>query len=418
MGVLMINWISPFSMASTICGRPSWSLRIGFASIPARANHCCVAAVARREKTALLQASGQFGRFRFLCIDHREQGRARGGQGLFGGILGFVEGQAGGPGEAEDLSCGTHFGTEDRINLGEHVEREDRFLDPVIGRFDLREVFFLELFPEHDAGGDAGHGEAAYLGNQGDGPGGAGIGLENVNRVVADSVLDVHEADHVHGFGDPLGIVANGFNVFFRDIDRRQDTGRIPRVDAGQLDVFHDGGNKSVGAVGDGVGFTFQGVLEEAVHQDRPVGSDPDGGFHVLAEHGLVMDDFHTPAAEYIRRAHHEGIAETSGNGYGIFGRYRHVRGRHGNSQGIHDGAEAVAVLGQVDGFGARSENRDAGRFKFAGDIQGRLAAELTDHSLRFFLLINAQNVFHGERFEIELVRGVVIGGDGLRGCS
>ena len=33
----------------------------------------------------------------------------------------------------------------------------------------------------------------------------------------------------------------------------------------------------------------------------------------------------------------------------------------------------------------------------------------------RLLLLVNAQHVFHGERFEVELVGDVVVGGDGLR---
>jgi hypothetical protein len=54
-------------------------------------------------------------------------------------------------------------------------------------------------------------------------------------------------------------------------------------------------------------------------------------------------------------------------------------------------------------------------RFQFRGDVERCLTAELDDHALGFFLLVNAEHVFHGERLEVELVRGVVVGGHGFR---
>ena len=39
----------------------------------------------------------------------------------------------------------------------------------------------------------------------------------------------------------------------------------------------------------------------------------------------------------------------------------------------------------------------------------------LDDHPFRLFLFVDAQHVFHGERLEIQLVRGVVVGGHGFR---
>ena len=59
-------------------------------------------------------------------------------------------------------------------------------------------------------------------------------------------------------------------------------------------------------------------------------------------------------------------------------------------------------------------EDLDPGRGQFTGDVQRGLPAELDDHPFGLLLFIDAQDVFHGERLEIELVRGVVVGGDGL----
>ena len=49
------------------------------------------------------------------------------------------------------------------------------------------------------------------------------------------------------------------------------------------------------------------------------------------------------------------------------------------------------------------------------GDVQGRLAAELDDDAFGLFFFIDAQHIFDGQRFKIELVGGVVVGGNGFR---
>ena len=49
-------------------------------------------------------------------------------------------------------------------------------------------------------------------------------------------------------------------------------------------------------------------------------------------------------------------------------------------------GAEAAAVLGQVDRVDRRAEQRHAGLLERAGELQRRLAAELDDHALRALL--------------------------------
>ena len=49
------------------------------------------------------------------------------------------------------------------------------------------------------------------------------------------------------------------------------------------------------------------------------------------------------------------------------------------------------------------------------GDIERRLTAELDDDAIGLLLFINAQNIFHRQRFKIQLIRGVVIGGNRFR---
>ena len=48
------------------------------------------------------------------------------------------------------------------------------------------------------------------------------------------------------------------------------------------------------------------------------------------------------------------------------------------------------------------------------GDVERRLAAELDDHPLGLLLLVDAEHILDGQRLEVELVGGVVVGGDRL----
>ena len=54
-------------------------------------------------------------------------------------LLGLEEGLAGGSGDSENLAGGTHLRSENRVNLLEHIEGEDCFLDAVVRNLALAE---------------------------------------------------------------------------------------------------------------------------------------------------------------------------------------------------------------------------------------------------------------------------------------
>ena len=161
------------------------------------------------------------------------------------------------------------------------------------------------FLPEHDLGGELGHRDVADLRDQRDGPRAARVGLEDVDDIPGDRVLDVHQADDVQRDGDLARVVADGLQVQRRDADRGDDAGGVPGVDARQLDVLHDRGDEGVGAVGDGVGLGLDGVLEELVDQDRALRRHVDRREDVVPQHLLVEDDLPSRA----RRARRRGAA-------------------------------------------------------------------------------------------------------------
>ena len=62
-----------------------------------------------------------------------------------------------------------------------------------------------------------------------------------------------------------------------RDADGRNHAGRVAGMDAGQFDVLHDRRNKGVRAVRDCVRLGFDGIFQELIDQNRPVGRDAHG---------------------------------------------------------------------------------------------------------------------------------------------
>ena len=66
--------------------------------------------------------------------------------------------------------------------------------------------------------------------------------------------------------------------VFFlvQTRERRNDASAVAAVNAGFLDVLHDGADHGGLAVGDAIDIDFGGIFQEAIHQDRALGADLD----------------------------------------------------------------------------------------------------------------------------------------------
>ena len=75
---------------------------------------------------------------------------------------------------------------------------------------------------------------------------------------------------------------------------------------------------------------------------------------------------------------------------------------------------EALAVLGKVDCVVRRAEDRVAGRLDRARELQRRPAAELDDDACGTLAIADGEHGLRVERLEVETIRGVVVGGDGL----
>ena len=312
--------------------------------------------------------------------EHSAFGREEG----TGSFLALVVSEGVVVGKAEHFAGGAHFGAENRVHLRELVEREHCFLGAVMVELLVLELEVFELGTEHQAGSEAGHLRVTDLGDQRHRAGCARVSFEDEHLAIFDSVLHVHEAANVEGFGNLPGVILDGCQVFLGDGHRRDDAGGVTGVDTGKFHVFHHGRDVNVFAIAQSVGFAFQSVVEEAVDEERTVRGHAHGLRHVFAEHVFVVDDFHAAAAKHEARAdHHRVAADLLDASEGFVDVRGHAAFRHRDAELVHHLAEQVTVFGDIDGIDARTENLDAFVAQSAGDVQRGLATELHDHASR-----------------------------------
>ena len=160
-------------------------------------------------------------------------------------------------------------------------------------------------------------------------------------------------------------------------------------MNAGQLNMLHDSRYKGVGSVTDGICLTLHRVMQETVNQNRTIRSHSYRCTHIFLQALRLMDNLHTTAAQYIRRTHHNRITDALGN----FQSFLHINGhtclRHGDIQLLHDGAELIPILCQVDDLRAGSQNPNSILFQICCQIQWRLSAELGNNTYRLLLLVD-----------------------------
>ena len=184
---------------------------------------------------------------------------------------------------------------------------------------------------------------------------------------------------------------------------------------ARQLNMLHNGRDKGVGSVADGVCLTLGGMMQETVDKDRAVRGHAYGCPHIFCHAFRIVYYLHAAAAQHIGGAYHDRIADLLGNGQSLVYIHCHACLRHGDLQLLHNSAETIAVLCQIDDLRAGAQDAHAVLLQIRRQVQGRLAAELGDDAHRLLLFVDAQHILQGQRLEIQLVGGVVVCGNRLR---
>ena len=211
--------------------------------------------------------------------------------------------------DAHHLAGGAHLRAEQRVGAGEAVERQHGLLDRDVAPYGSSgRPMRRELLAEHHPAGELGQRQAGGLGHERDRPRRARVGLDHVQVLAVDAVLDVDQADHAEREREVLAWpVRISSSISVPSECGGSTQARVARVDAGLLDVLHDAADPDVLAVADRVDVDLDRVLEEAVEEDlalRP------GALEVVGEHVRVVDELHRAAAEHVARADEQREAD------------------------------------------------------------------------------------------------------------
>ena len=316
--------------------------------------------------------------------------------------------------QTQHLAGGLHLGPQVGIDVVELFKGKDRHLDGAVGRHGIQAgavAQILQRSAQHHPAGQVYHGHAGDLADIGHRAGGTGIDLDNVQLVLIDQVLDIHQSAGAQAEGQFFGAVDDGAQHGVAEVVGGIDSDGVAGMNARPLDVLHDAGNEHIPAVGDNVHLQL-GTLHILVHQHRVLDAAGKDDVHVLFHVGVLVGDGHVLAADDVGGAQQHGVAQLVG------GLQRLRQGADAPAPGPADaelfqqGVKPLPVLGHVDAVGRGAQNGDALPVQELCQLDGGLSAEGHHHAHRLFHIDDVHHVLRAERLEIQAVSGVIVGGD------
>ena len=122
------------------------------------------------------------------------------------------------------------------------------------------------------------------------------------------------------------------------------------------------------------------------------------------------MHHLHGAAAEYVRRAHHQRVADFFGQHQGFFFVAGNAVRRLAQAEVVQDFLEAFAVFGGINRIGGGADDVHTVFHQSVGQLQRSLAAVMHNHAPRVFFAHDFEHVFQRQRLEVEAVGGVEVG--------
>ena len=337
------------------------------------------------------------------------QQKSRGGQPLEERLLDALA-------DAEHLARRFHFGSEIRIGVAQFFKREDRHFDGKIGRraVEPRPVAEIgKLCPCHHGGGKVDHRHARDLADVRHSARSARIDLDDVEFAPVDEILDIDKPFGAEREGEPRRAVDDPLHHFVVDAVGRIDGDRVAAMDARAFDMLHHARDEHVAAVRNDVDFEF---LARHVFVDQHGVLDPlrQDALHINAHFVFVVDDLHILSADDVGGAKKDGIAERFCRGERLAKRLDAHAARALDVEFFEEAVKAFSVLRDVDPLGGGAEDRDPLPVEEFGEFDRGLPAERHDDADRLFDLDDIHDVLGAKRLEIQPVRRIVVGRNGL----
>lgn len=129
----------------------------------------------------------------------------------------------------------------------------------------------------------------------------------------------------------------------------------------------------------------------------------------------LVISDLHGGTRKDIGRTNENRISDLVGEFLRLVHSGQLLPSRLFDTELIQKLRELESVFASIDHQGAGTEDVASITEQRQGKILGLLTSDRNDNTVRLFELVYIQDTLHRQLLEVELVRLIVIGGDGLR---
>ena len=136
----------------------------------------------------------------------------------------------------------------------------------------LGESLVDQRIADHRTGRDFGQRNTDGLADEGNGSRRPRVDFDDVDLVVLDRILNVHQTDDAQSSGELVRVRLELCEVGVADVIGRQDARTVAGMDACAFDMLHYAADDDGSGVGHGVHVEFVGVLQVAVDQDGTLG--------------------------------------------------------------------------------------------------------------------------------------------------
>ena len=252
-------------------------------------------------ESKIMECSSNFKKLRLITITYAEKNCSLNRKLDLCCLLCLVVCFAKGFRHTKNFTCGTHFRSQNRVNLLEHIEREYCFLYAVMLYLTVLQIFnrwrISCEFRGHYLSSQLNHIDIADLGYQRNCSWSSRICFQYINCIAFNSVVHIHKTTNIHFNGNLSCVILDCFYHLIREILCRQDTSWVAGVYACKLNMLHNSRYKAMCAVGNSVCFTFCCVIKETIDQNRSVRCYANSCRHINTHHLVIMNNFHASAA-------------------------------------------------------------------------------------------------------------------------
>ena len=299
-----------------------------------------------------------------------------------------------GVGNAQNLAGGFHLRPQLVIHIDQLFEGEHRHLHRIIRRHLIKPgavPHLRKLLPQHGPGGQIHHGNTGHLADIGDGAGGTGVDLDDIQLVVIDQILNIDKSFGLQRNRQIPGSLDDLFGHGLADVPGRIHRDGVTGMDAGAFDVFHNTRNENILPVTDGI-YLQLGTHQIFINQYRVFNPLREDDGHIFLHIIRAKGDDHVLSAQHVGGTDQHRVSH-------ILRRLERLLGGHnGKAFGAFDMVQLqqfvkfFPILRLIDALRRGSQNIHTVFREELGQLNGGLTAKGNHYAKRLF---GADNPHH-----------------------